>query len=316
MSALFSLIKSAGRRTIKLAVKTYYRAINFMPIWLALNREGISLQKKFPPLLDPVSKRTAEDLKKYGIAFVHINELFPSENKFGELLSYSQGLEKNAGVKTNKEFLQFYLDSEPMLDLKNPLIKLALEEKVLGIINSYMGMFSKFYMFTLNKTMPIDAGTKEIQSQRWHRDPEDKKMVKIFMYFNDVDEEAGPFVFVKESHFEGKFGNLFPPKPPLGSLPPDEGVRKAVSKENMHVCTAKAGTIIFADPRGIHKGGYATKKHRIMSTLYYSSKASPWPVRYKYPENFKKTLAETNFSPAQRFALDNFSRIGRRVYKF
>lgn len=312
MSALFSLIKKPA----KLAIRIYYKAINSMPVWRALNREGINLQKKFFPILDPVSKRITQDLKKNGIAFAHIDELFPNQNKFRELLAYAQKLEKYAKIKTNKEFLQFYLDDSPILDLKNPLIKLALEHKVLAIINSYMGMFSKFYMFTLNKTMPVDPGAKEVQSQRWHRDPEDKKMVKVFVYFNDVDEEAGPFVYAKESHFEGKFGNVFPPEPPRGSLPPDEKIKKIIPKENMHVCTAPAGTIIFADPRGIHKGGYATKKHRIMSTLYYSSKASPWPLRYKYPENFKQTLASLNLSPAQRYALDNFYRIERKVYKF
>lgn len=308
MSLLFSLAKSA--------IRTYYKAINSKPIWLALNRQAINLQKKFPPVLDSVGKRVAQDLKKSGIAFVHIDELFPNQSRFQELLAYAQKLEKDAKIKTNKEFLQFYLDDSPKLDLKNPLIKLALDNKVLAIINSYMGMFSKFYMFTLNKTMPVDPGAKEVQSQRWHRDPEDKKMVKVFLYFNDVDDETGPFIFVKESHFEGKYGNLFPPEPPRGSLPPDEEVKKTIPKENFHTCTAPAGTIIFADPRGIHKGGYATKKHRIMSTLYYSSKASPWPLRYIYPVDFKQILSLMNLSSAQRYALDNFYRIGRKVYKF
>src|SRR3989344_5089080 len=236
MTALFSLIK----KPIKLAIRTYYRATNSMPMWLALNRQGINLQKKFPPMLDSVSLRVANDLKKDGIAFVHIDKLFPGENRSAELLAYATDLEKKAAVKTNKEFLQFYLDAEPPLDIKNPLIKLALEEKVLGIINSYMGMFSKFYMFTLNKTIPVDPGSKEIQSQRWHRDPEDKKMVKVFMYFNDVDEEAGPFVYAKGSHFDGEYGNLFPPEPPRGSFPPDEGVRKIIPQKNMQTCVAPA----------------------------------------------------------------------------
>ncbi len=312
MASLFSLVKKPA----KAAIRLYYKGKNWLPMWLLLNKKAIKLQKKFPPVLDSVSKRVSEDLKKDGIAFVHMDELFPNENKFQELLAYSQKLEREAAVKTNKEFLQFYFDDCPLLDLKNPFVKLALENKVLGIINSYMGMFSKFYMFTLNKTMPVPEGSKEVQSQRWHRDPEDKKMVKVFLYFNDVDENTGPFVYIKDTHFEGKYGNLFPPEPPRGSLPPDEKVQKIIPKENIKICMAPAGTLIFADPRGIHKGGYATKNHRIMSTLYYYSEASPWPLRYKYPDNFKETMENINLSPAQKFALDNFSRVGAKVYKY
>lgn len=312
MSALFSLAK----KSVKSAVRSYYRAINSMPVWLALNRKAINLHKKFPPAMNQVSLRVAHELKQDGIASVHISELFPDGNILSELMAYANELEKNASVKTNKEFLQFYLDDEPVLDLKNPLVKLATEEKILGIINSYMKMSAKFYMFTLNKTMPMTNDSKEIQSQRWHRDPEDKKLVKVFMYFNDVDTTAGPFVYVKGSHIDGKFGNLFPPQPPRGSLPPAEEIKRLIPENDIQVCTAPAGTIIFCDTRGIHKGGYATEKNRIMSTLYYSSKASPWPVRYRYPENFKKILASSKLSPTQRFALDNFYRIGRKVYKY
>lgn len=312
MAALFSLIKTSA----KLAIKTYYRATNTLPLWLALNREAISLQKKFPPILDTTSQRIFQDIKKNGIAFVHIEELFPNQNRFQNLSAYAEKVAKDASVKTTKEFLQFYFDDSPVLDFANPFINIALEEKVLSIINAYMGMFSKFYMFTLNKTMPIDSGTKETQSQRWHRDPEDKKMVKVFIYFNDVDESAGPFTYIKGSHLEGKYGNLFPPEPPRGSLPPAEEVKKLIPEKDILVCTAPAGTIIFCDTRGIHKGGYATKKHRVMSTFYYSSRASQWPVRYQYPKDFKATSASLNFSPAQKYALDNFYRIRRRVYKF
>lgn len=312
MAALFSLIKTSA----KLAIKTYYRAINTLPLWLALNRKAISLKKKFPPTLDLISQRVFLDLKKNGIAFVHIDELFPNQNIFQKLSVYTEKLAKDASVKTKKEFLQFYFDDSPALDFGNPFIKLALEEKVLNIVNAYMGMFSKFYMFTLNKTTPVDPGAKETQSQRWHRDPEDKKMVKVFIYFNDVDESMGPFIYIKGSHFEGKYGNLFPPEPPRGSLPPAEEVKKLIPEQDIITCTAPAGTVIFCDTRGIHKGGYVIKNHRVMSTFYYSSRASQWPVRYQYPKNFKATIASYNFSPAQKYALDNFYRIGKKVYKF
>ncbi|MEK7502868.1 MAG: phytanoyl-CoA dioxygenase family protein [Patescibacteria group bacterium] len=310
------LIFSLAKKPAKAAIRAYYRARNALPIWLALNSKAVNLHKKYRPKLDNISERIASDLKKNGIAIAHIGELFPGQDILAKLASEARGLEKNAGVKTNKEFLRFYFDDYPLLDLKNSFVRLALENKILGIVNSYMGMFSKFNYFTLNKTMPQGEESKAVQSMRWHRDPEDKKMVKIFMYLNDVDDQSGPFVYIPETHYEGKWGNLFPPQPPRGSLPPPEEVKKIIPQNAIKACAGTAGTVIFCDTRGIHRGGHAISKERIMLTLGYSSSASMWPLRYKYPENFRKILAETSFSPAQKYALDNFNRIGKKVYKY
>lgn len=312
MSYLFSLAK----KPIKAAVRKYYKIWENFAVWNLINTKPRNLYKKQKPNLNAVQQKIAQELKKKGIAITHIDELFPNQNLLSSLQVFAKSLETMAQVKTNKEFLQFYFDDFPELDLENPFIKLALNPIILDTINAYMNMWSKFYYLTLNKTVPQGPESKSVQSQRWHRDPEDKKMVKAFVYLNDVDENAGPFVYIPETHFEGKLSNLFPPQPPRGSLPPPEEVKKLIPESAVKICTGKTGTIIFCDTRGIHKGGHAISKERVMATLGYSSYASLWPLRYKYPENFKQTLAIANLSSTQHYALDNFYRIGRKVYKF
>ncbi len=317
MAPLFSLIKSACRNTVKAGVRLYYKTRNWLPVWLFINRKAIRYYQKQKPHLDAIQKRITDDLAKNGIAIAHIQELLPDENMLEKLQQYAGDLEKNADVKTNKEFLKFYFDDVPELNLENPFIQLALQDSILNTVNSYMGMRTKFYYFTLNKTMPRGGDSKAIQSMRWHRDPEDKKMVKVFMYLNDVDETTGPFVYIPETHFEGKLGYLFPPEPPRGALPPPEEIAKIIPESKIKTCVGKAGTIIFCDTRGIHRGGHAISKERIMLTLGYSSPASSWPLRYQYPNGFtKKTIMNLSVSPAARYALDNFSRIGKKVYKY
>ena len=83
MSRLFSLAKSV--------IRTYYKAVNSKPLWLVLNREAINLQKKFPPILDAIEKRVAEDLKRNGIAFAHTNELFPKQNMGQDIARKNKG---------------------------------------------------------------------------------------------------------------------------------------------------------------------------------------------------------------------------------
>ena len=313
MAALFSLIKQSAKSAIRL----YYQVRHTPLVWRALNHKAIRLHKTLLPVLDATSARIVSNLAKNGIAVVPIEELFPNQNKFQELSVYAQKLEHRASVKTNKEFLQFYLDDEPVLDLGSPLVKLALEEKMLAIVNSYMGMYSKFYYLTLNKTLPQGGEAKAVQSMRWHRDPEDRKMVKVFMYLGDVDEAAGPFVYVQGSHTEGTWGSIFPPEPPRGSLPPPDEIKKIIPETDIRTCTGKAGTIIFCDTRGIHRGGHALSKERVMLTLGYCSPASLWPLRYRYPAEFgKDTLDNLPLSPAARYALDNFSIVGKKLYKY
>ena len=130
------------------------------------------------------------------------------------------------------------------------------------------------------------AGAAPIDSQRWHRDPEDKIVVKMFLYLNDVDEKTGPFMYVRGSHHLGKYKNLFPTAPPAGSYPPLGSVEEKISKGDINIKTGRAGTIIFCETSGLHKGGYATEKERLMFTAIYASKVATSPKVYKFPENF------------------------------
>ena len=312
MTTLLSFIKKPA----KAAVRLYYKTTHWPPVWRLLNKEALDLYKKHTPQLNKVQQRLVQDLNETGIAITHIDELFPDENLFPELLSYAKKYEEGAETKTVKEFLKFYFDAFPKIDLENPFVQLGLRNNVLDVVNTYMEMFSKFYYFTLNKTMPRGEHSKAIQSMRWHRDPEDAKMVKVFMYLNDIDKQAGPFVHIPGTHWEGKNNNLFPSKPPRGSLPPPEEIQRMFPENVCKVCVAKAGTIIFCNTRGIHRGGHALTKERIMLTLGYRSPASPWPLRYRYPDRFKEILKTKKLGFAQQYALDNFNKVGVKVLKY
>ena len=57
--------------------------------------------------------------------------------------------------------------------------------------------------------MPYPNAKKRVASQRWHRDPDDDHIVKMFIYLSDVAEEAGPFEYVRDSAAGGRYGDLF-----------------------------------------------------------------------------------------------------------
>lgn len=276
------------------------------PMVRLLNREGIAKFRTHRPTLTPVQERIVRDLKTQGIALAHLDELFPHESLLPTFQEYFRSHKDSAKTGSKKTFLRFLLkEINPTLDFDNPFVKLGIRPEVLAIVSEYMEMWPKFDFYSINVTLPMPAGEHASGSQRWHRDPGEKRIVKMFVYVNDVDENTGPFMAVRFSHEGGKWRNLFPPRADDGWYPPDGGVENSPAKNDILTCTGRAGSLVFCDTTTLHKGGFATKKERWMATLSYAAKNSfSHPVKYRRPENFEEKIKD--FSEMQRFAVKNF----------
>ncbi len=267
-------------------------------------------------VLSPVQKRIARDLRQDGIAVAHLDEFFARPDMRARFDAYVRERMAHAEVKTHKKFLRNLLDAIPTIDNKNPFIFFALSDHILATVNEYMQMCAYFYYLTLNITSPVPAGTEAVQSQRWHSDPEDKKMCKVFLYLTDVDEGSGPFTYVRGTHYGGRWRHLFHENLPHGCLPPTRPIEELVPASDIIRFTGKAGTIIFCDTSGYHRGGYATTNERMMLTLGYCSAAGPYPVRFRLSQGFDRELDRMGLSAAARYAL-SFSRgpVTRYMFK-
>lgn len=266
-------------------LRPYYIFRHYLPFWRnVLNRKGKKLYQNAKSPMDALQQRLVGDLRKDGIAVTHLDDLFPGQNVLQKLQTYSQSL-MAGGQKREKGkiYITDLMEKMSTVDLGNPFIQLALSPKVVAIANGYMGMYSKFFMQSLILVEPV-GDAAPISSQRWHRDPEDKAICKVFVYLNDVDEETGPFIYAKQTQAGAKWGNLFPQTPPQGRIDINEDVlRRVVPAENFQVVTGRAGSVVFADPAGIHRGGHARSKQRLMSTAGFCSSASLWLPKFKYP---------------------------------
>ena len=309
--------------------RLYHKVRNSWPIWYyLLNREPRSVLSMHNfNMSEAVPASIIKDLQRDGIAVTSLEKLFPSisldELKRFSDMSLAQGRiqeeikkhqqmiagrvdggdERKGGGKYLKDFIVEPWGStgnNALSDFDNPFIKMSLDERVLGIAGRYMGMAPKFRGYSLRMTLPVPAGAREYFSQRWHRDPEDMRMLKMFIYVTDVaDISEGPFIYVKGSQLRGRFDHLFPQRPPAATYPDKTGVEEVVPAEAIKICTAPAGTIIFADTAGLHKGGYATTKARLMYTGTYFSKASLARTRLDCSRDAGKKL-----SSLARYALD------------
>jgi hypothetical protein len=107
-------------------------------------------------------------------------------------------------------------------------------------------------------------------SQLWHRDPEDFRLVKVFIYLVDVDENRGPFCYIPKTHPFGALAGTVP-KHTQKKTVTDEEMLAAIPADAWLTCTGPAKTMILADTVGYHRGGKPKKGNRILMTFTYTS---------------------------------------------
>lgn len=260
--------------------------------------------KPFDFKYEPTQQKIIDNLNLNGIAMVPFIELFPLE-EFFRLSDWVCKNEGNLRQKAKKKYLYTYYGTEDdkPIDLDNPFVQFFLSERLLQVVVLYLGYIPQLYDIYVEKTVPI-GDASPTYSQNWHRDPEEKKTLKIFLYLNDVNIESGPFTYILRSQptAKSKLAKLFPQKLPHGSYPDSEAIKKSVSDSSYYVATAEKATLIFCDTAGIHKGGHAIKNNRIMATAFFPSK------KYSLKPNFK--LDNLKNSSYEKY---NLSLLGQKV---
>lgn len=278
----------------------YRRLRESVPVWHLLNLPSRISYVMGRRELASRERALVRDLATSGIAVAHISELFPP-SVFADLQSYVRdrlaspevraGLERevrspDVQSKRKESFLINLWGGEHLLDPEHPFLRFSLSRPMLAVVSAYLGALPKFREFFLQETVPIPPGTAAYSSQRWHADPDDRKLVKVFLYLNDVGETAGPFTYIRYSHGRGKWRSMFPYAPKRKSRHPDPAfIDGHIPPEDRVVAIGQAGTIIFCDTSGVHRGGYATGQPRIMYTSVYTTRASALPTRYTLAPN-------------------------------
>jgi ectoine hydroxylase-related dioxygenase (phytanoyl-CoA dioxygenase family) len=237
----------------------------------------------------PVEQRAIAALRRDGLAIVELGELLPNP-AFATISTWAEELvsvpairERIAAVergavldaKGGKYYIVRPLGDRPMLDVSDFVVMAALSDPVLRIVCGYLGMLARISAMDL--WYSVASTGPEMLSQRWHRDPEDRALVKTFLYLRDCREENGPFCYVVGSHNAGPFRH----KVGRDNYPEEGVVDRMFPPERRKACSAKAGTLIFCDTTGFHKGGHATSGARyLFNTVYTSSTSEPIARRW------------------------------------
>jgi ectoine hydroxylase-related dioxygenase (phytanoyl-CoA dioxygenase family) len=265
--------------------------------------------------LDETQQRVVEALKAEGFCVLPIAELFDDPGVWARLedeakrfvAETEQGLDREAAGgdsglrRTSKDFVVRKYAFDVTLGPDDPWVSLAVGPRLLDLANAYLGLWSKLEYVDLWYTKPTAADAERRASQRWHRDYNDRHLLKVFIYLADVDEEAGPFEYVPRSAPGTELGDLWPWRPLGDTYPPQDELAERIADRPVQTFTGPKGTMIFCNTSGFHRGGFATGKPRILATFTY---ASPAALKALSERNFQ--LAATNgaeLSEAARYAL-------------
>ena len=246
----------------------------------------LSHQRQDPPLKGE-SARVLADLNRDGIAISSIDALLHDDSSYRELLRCVAELERAKAAEIEaarasasdeeaigkKTFLLEYLGQKPVLDPESAYATIAVRTPLLQIANAYLGMYTRLRYYNVWHTFATRSKPRE--SQLWHRDREDLYIMKVFIYLKDVDLGAGPFTYAPGTHRKGSVrqepGYFLEGKVKRT----DDSQMAAVVPENRwKIATGSAGTIVFADTHGYHRGGLARTSDRVMYTCMYTSRAS------------------------------------------
>src|SRR5689334_4251672 len=222
-------------------------------------------------------------------------ERFVRETEAG-LAAEREGGESQLRRREGKEFVVRKYSWGVELRLDDPWLRLGLNPRLLDVANEYLQMWSKLEYVDLWYTAPAGTGDRR-SSQRWHRDFNDRHLLKAFLYLVDVDEQAGPFEYVPRSAPGSELDALWPWRPLGENYPPEDELAERIDGRAVSF-TAPKGTLIFCNTSGFHRGGFASGKPRVLATFTWDSPAS------------LKALSERNyrFAPRNGAALTDAQR--------
>jgi hypothetical protein len=223
------------------------------------------------PKLDETQAQILDDIRSRGVALTSIGELAIPESE--ELMTAARAISEdlhrlsrrpeNAGKHT-VQATSAHLMERPVI------FRWGLAARILEVVECYLGLPVGYdglsYYYSL-------ADGRETGPRLWHRDHEDRRMLKVALYVHDVDDQGGPFLsMLPECSKRVGDPQRYKSRPLteeqiLGRLPGDRRI-EAVN------CTGPAGTIIFADTcQYYHRGKPPVRADR--SAIFFSYFARP-----------------------------------------
>jgi hypothetical protein len=146
------------------------------------------------------------------------------------------------------------------------LLALANHPRILAVAAQFLGC--KPTIGYLAAWWSYHTGIGPQQAEQFHRDVDDWKFVKLFVYLTDVGETCGPHVYVLGSSTRSELTEI--------RRFSEEEVRMAFGEDGILTMTGKAGVGFLEDTFGIHKGKPVAQGARLIFQAVYALSRLPY----------------------------------------
>ncbi|QSJ15443.1 phytanoyl-CoA dioxygenase [Nostoc sp. UHCC 0702] len=245
------------------------------------------------PALERRDRVIIDSLKTEGIYITNLAEL--GFNSTPQLLDAANSLLPSMGTNNYSESDEHPPEICIVTELPE-FYNWGKEQRLLNVIENYIGLPVAYHGVHLRKDFP---NKDQFATLLWHRDIEDRRVVKIIVYLHDIEEKHGPFEYVPLHHTSIHQLNYYRIKHKIknsGGIN-DETLNQIVPKSAWKPCPGPAGTVIIADTRKLlHHGTLRTQER---STLFFAYTANPpkqphlcthfWDDTYPKPEFYRKS---------------------------
>lgn len=140
-------------------------------------------------------------------------------------------------------------------------LRIANDPGILEIVGNVLGAKPTIAVMSAWWSLPHGDAPGE-QAQLWHRDVDDWRFLKLFLYLTDVDEDAGPHVFVPGSHARQVMM-------PIRRYS-DEEIAAGFAGVDHKRFTGPAGTSFLENTFGFHRGYPPRTNPRLIYQVTYS----------------------------------------------
>tara|TARA_Y100001973_G_C5196046_1_gene334335 strand:+ start:806 stop:1681 length:876 start_codon:yes stop_codon:yes gene_type:complete len=172
------------------------------------------------------------------------------------------------------EITHYAYIKEPLTLNNSSFIKLFLNDFFTNVATEFLEVSNPKMFNVIAYLNSWNHKYGRMHSQNWHRDREDFKLLKFFIYYNDVTEDSGPFEYVPESFCGGKMITNNG-KSDYWDYASDDENRANPNPQELELCeknrvtfTGKTGDIIIVNNSGFHRGGFVKDGNNIRVTSH------------------------------------------------
>lgn len=229
------------------------------------------------PFISDYEQDLINQLKTEGVAMTSLEALSIPSTEI--MLQAAKTLMTKIPRSISDDKNEFVVHATPQQVLEHKEIFLwGLQQRLINIVENYIGLPVAYHGAYFRRDI---VNNVQQRSRMWHIDPEDRKVLKVVIYLNDVDENNGPFEYIPLNFTSTLVNSL---RYNHGYIQ-DKTMEKIISPSNFKTCTGTAGTVFLAATGGIfHRGKIPTSSDRY--TIFYDYTSRKPIVHHHYRASF------------------------------